>query len=136
MYLKALWIKNSVFVRKLLELMPDLEIWHLIVFQYCSFQLGLYWNALFWSLLLYWCGFVFLYLKALWIKNSVFIRKLLELMPDLEFWTLLYCSIVVFSLIFTGTLSSGSYYCISVVLQFGLLRMPRSIVQRYFQLAF
>ena len=50
--------------------------------------------------------------------------------------TLLYCSIVVFSLIFTGTLSSGPYYCISVVLQFGLLRMPRSIVQRYFQLAF
>ena len=95
MYLKALWIKNSVFIRKLLELMPDLEFWNLIVLQYCSFQLDLYWNALFWSLLLYQCSFVFLYLKALWIKNSVFIRKLLELMPDLEFWNLIvlqYCS--------------------------------------------
>ena len=58
MYLKALWIKNSVFIRKLLELMPDLEFWDLIVLQYCSFQLGLYWNALFWSLLLYQCSFV------------------------------------------------------------------------------
>ena len=58
--LKTLQIKHSLFIRKLLELMPDLEFWELILLQYCSFSLGPYWNALFWFLLLYYCSQVVL----------------------------------------------------------------------------